>query len=137
MAHNSPSDVLFHFISAMHDWERRCAETSRKYGNDELDLEWEDIKAKALSELVEIFASYCSEPPKRDYHYSRPPEYNPKTEHILNTLIIGDSQAVIATQPQTRGQFVCVYTLVTMDEEWKLVAKYRLMSLGELISQTL
>ncbi|NOS82559.1 MAG: hypothetical protein E8D46_00225 [Nitrospira sp.] len=117
---SSPESVVTAFIHAMNEWEV-SAWAARRQARDTSDPEsyWPEVSAK----VERIFTKFCT-PRERPYgrqaSFQRPPEYEPKTEQIVGSEIVGAKAHVDTERQAPLGGGSLRYVLHRHDDRWRI-----------------
>lgn len=126
----SPEAVVRGFIADMHEWELWCAATSALRDKakaadpshaHELHLKWQ---AEVLERERHLFARWCT-PKDRKFgrlgSYSRPPEYQPENEHVIDVTQRSAKRAEVQTDRKSRGHAERrMYVVLKHAGQWRL-----------------
>ena len=90
----SPESIVMAFIHAMNEWELSAWAASRQaHDTSNPESYWPDVTAG----LEQVFAEFCTSRERlqgRQASFQRPPEYDPTSERIIASEIIGDKAHV-------------------------------------------
>jgi hypothetical protein len=115
---SSPESIVTAFIHAMNEWER-SAWDARRQARDTSNPEsyWPEVTAG----LEQVFAGFCTSrerPYGRQASFQRPPEYDPKTERIVGSEIVGDKAHVETERQALFGGGPRRYVLRLRNDRW-------------------
>lgn len=103
----NPASVVRGLIIAMHQFEERAL--SAKDNNAILAL------------MNEVYSRFCTDkkrPYGRNGSYSRPPEYDPATEKLVESREVRAGRAEVMTRSDTQGQREILYVLAKKAGRW-------------------
>jgi hypothetical protein len=114
-----PGDVVRAFIAAMHDWEKFAAKTitdATRKGENGFDPKYGIQAAQAA-----VFQQFCTPKPRpygRQSSFSKPPEYQPEHETILEVTLATSRRAEVHTQQGTGFKHRRNYILLLRNGKW-------------------
>lgn len=114
-----PAQVLRRFIADMNVWEAQTLAKSKLSPPQEHQQFWTEAK----DSLREVFAKWCTQK-ERKYgrlgSFQDPPEYQPDTEEIRETVVESARRASVYTQRRSGFAFQQKYVLVKQGGRWLL-----------------
>lgn len=133
---SSPESVVTSFIHAMNEWELG-AWSARRHARDTSNPEsyWPEVTAG----FERVFAEFCTSrkrPQGRQASFQRPPEYDPKTERIVGSEIVGDKAHVETERQALLGGGTRCYVLHLRGDRW-LIDNVKQLSEGKWIQAIL
>ncbi len=114
----SPESIVMAFIHAMNEWELSAWAASRQaHDTSNPESYWPDVTAG----LEQVFAEFCTSRERlqgRQASFQRPPEYDPTSERIIASEIIGDKAHVDTIREAPLGGGLLRYLLHRGSDKW-------------------
>lgn len=121
-ATSNPTSRLLAFMGEMHQWETSLINAQKSSGGTYFDANQEALRASLLG----IYQTYLTAKERRNgrvasLNFGTPPEYDPAVESITaSEVLILNKKVVIETVYPTYMEFRRRYTLVFVNEAWRL-----------------
>jgi hypothetical protein len=129
--------TLIRYMNAMREWELECGRFQEACNRGEIPFK--QVVAAGMKQYEAIYDAFISKRHKqpRDFHFSIPPDYDPKNETIVASRPMAHNYVEIETTQKQGFQDRYVYTLVRNEGNWLLCEKELVTSSGERIRANL
>ena len=136
MSEESMRKTIKCFCAEMHAWQRDCAALDVECEQGSMD--YEDAEKVAMTKYREIFSRFCSDQATpRDFHYSKPPQYNPEQLEIAAVETAQDGSALVFVHMLSGLRERFVFRVVRERDSLRVIEKLAIADDGEMIEADL